>query len=145
MEQEGANMKRRDILVLVEWCKNKFGESKFQKTFPKIVVNNKKGPYCGVYFPTENEIHIFPAQNKTFIYLCDTIIQEYTHYLQKMDMYDVLVKEIDDKVKQLFEYVGTGKADTFEEYKRLCGEIRGLLVARGYTLDLKQRMEHSDE
>ena len=62
-----------------------------------------------------------------------------------MDMYDVLVKEIDDKVKQLFEYVGTGKADTFEEYKRLCGEIRGLLVARGYTLDLKQRMEHSDE
>jgi hypothetical protein len=62
-----------------------------------------------------------------------------------MDMYDVLIKEIDDKVKQLFEYVGTGKADTFEEYKRLCGEIKGLLTARGYTLDLKQRMEHSDE
>ena len=62
-----------------------------------------------------------------------------------MDMYDVLVKEIDDKVKQLFEYVGTGKADTFEEYKRLCGEIKGLLTARGYILDLKNRMEHSDE
>ena len=62
-----------------------------------------------------------------------------------MDMYDVLIKEIDDKVKQLFEYVGTGKAETFEEYKRLCGEIKGLLTARGYTLDLKQRMEHSDE
>ena len=62
-----------------------------------------------------------------------------------MDMYDVLIKEIADKVKQLFEYVGTGKADTFEEYKRLCGEIKGLLTARGYTLDLKQRMEHSDE
>ena len=62
-----------------------------------------------------------------------------------MDMYDVLIKEIDDKVKQLFEHVGTGKAETFEEYKRLCGEIKGLLTARGYTLDLKQRMEHSDE
>jgi len=62
-----------------------------------------------------------------------------------MDMYDVLIKEIDDKVKQLFEYVGTGKADTFEEYKRLCGEIKGLLTARGYILDLKNRMEHSDE
>jgi uncharacterized protein YaaR (DUF327 family) len=62
-----------------------------------------------------------------------------------MDMYDILIKEIDDKVKQLFEHVGTGKAETFEEYKRLCGEIKGLLTARGYTLDLKQRMEHSDE
>ena len=89
MEQEGINMKRKEILVLVEWCKNKFGKSKFQKSFPKIVVSNNKGPYCGAYFPTENEIHIFPAQNKTFICLCDTIIHEYTHYLQKMDMYDV--------------------------------------------------------
>ena len=62
-----------------------------------------------------------------------------------MDMYDVLIKEIDDKVKQLFEYVGTGKADTFEEYKRLCGEIKGLLTARGYTIDLKNRMESSDD
>ena len=53
--------------------------------------------------------------------------------------------KIDDKVKQLSEHIGLGRAETFEEYKRLCGEIRGLLVARGYTLDLKQRMEHSDE
>jgi hypothetical protein len=62
-----------------------------------------------------------------------------------MDMYDILVKQIDEKVQQLSEHIGEGKAETFEEYKRLCGEIRGLLVARGYTLDLKQRMEHSDE
>jgi uncharacterized protein YaaR (DUF327 family) len=62
-----------------------------------------------------------------------------------MDAFEVIVKEIDDKVKQLFEYIGTGKADTFEEYKRLCGEIKGLLTARGYTLDLKNRMENSDE
>lgn len=62
-----------------------------------------------------------------------------------MDSYEVIVKEIDEKVKQLYEYIGTGKAETFEEYKRLCGEIKGLLTARGYTLDLKHRMEHSDE
>jgi hypothetical protein len=83
------NMKRKDVLILVEWCENKFGKSKFQKTFPKVVVNNKKGPYCGVYFYNENEIHIFPKQCKTFLSLCDTVIHEYTHYLQKMDMYDV--------------------------------------------------------
>ena len=62
-----------------------------------------------------------------------------------MDAFEVIGKEIDEKVNQLFEYVGTGKADTFEEYKRLCGEIKGLLTARGYTLDLKKRTESSDE
>ena len=62
-----------------------------------------------------------------------------------MDAFEVIIKEIDDKVKQLLEHMGAGKADTFEEYKRLCGEVRGLLTARGYTLDLKNRMEDSDE
>lgn len=62
-----------------------------------------------------------------------------------MDAFEVLSKQIDEKVQQLFEHVGTGRAETFEEYKRLCGEIKGLLTARGYTLDLKQSMENSDE
>ena len=62
-----------------------------------------------------------------------------------MDAFEVIIKEIDEKVKQLFDHVGSGKAETFEEYKRLCGQIKGLLTARGYTLDLKKRMENSDE
>jgi hypothetical protein len=62
-----------------------------------------------------------------------------------MDAFEVLVKQLDEKVQQLSEYIGEGKAETFEEYKKLCGEIRGLLIARGYALDLKQRLEHSDE
>ena len=62
-----------------------------------------------------------------------------------MDAFEVIVKEIDEKVQQLGEYVSSGNATSFEEYKRLCGEIKGLLTARGYTLDLKKRMENSDE
>jgi len=62
-----------------------------------------------------------------------------------MNALEVIVKEIDEKVQQLGEYVSSGNANSFEEYKRLCGEIRGLLIARGYTLDLKKRMENSDE
>ena len=62
-----------------------------------------------------------------------------------MDAFEVIIKEIDEKVKQLFDHVGSGKAETFEEYKRLCGEIKGLLTARGSALDLKQRMENADE
>ena len=62
-----------------------------------------------------------------------------------MDASDVLVQQLDEKVQQLQEAVSTGRAETFEEYKKTCGEIRGLLIARGYVLDLKQKMENSDE
>ena len=58
---------------------------------------------------------------------------------------DVLVKQLDEKIAQLKEAVILGNYDKFEEYKKTCGEIRGLLIARGYVLDLKDRMEKSDE
>jgi hypothetical protein len=62
-----------------------------------------------------------------------------------MDVFEVLIKQIDEKVEQLQEFLSSGRPETYEEYKKLCGEIRGLLIARGYTLDLKQRMENADE
>lgn len=62
-----------------------------------------------------------------------------------MDAFTVLIQQTDEKVSQLKDYLAEGKADTYEDYKKLCGEIRGLLIARGYILDLQQRMEYSDE
>lgn len=62
-----------------------------------------------------------------------------------MDAFEVLAQQIDEKVGQLREAVGNGTASSFEEYKKTCGEIRGLLTARQYILDLKQRLENSDE
>ena len=62
-----------------------------------------------------------------------------------MDAMDVLVQQADEKITSLKDWLAEGKAEAFEEYKRLCGEIRGLLIARGYALDLKQTMENSDD
>jgi hypothetical protein len=62
-----------------------------------------------------------------------------------MDALDVIVEQTDDKVTQLKDFLSEGKAESYEEYKRICGEIKGLLIARGYALDLKQRLEQSDE
>jgi len=59
--------------------------------------------------------------------------------------FDVLIGHLDEKIQQLQEYTATGRAATFEEYKGTCGEIRGLLTARGYVLDLKSRMERDEE
>jgi uncharacterized protein YaaR (DUF327 family) len=57
---------------------------------------------------------------------------------------NVLVKQIDDKVEQLKEAVLVGNLD-YTGYQKICGEVRGLLTARGYVLDLKDRLEKSDE
>jgi hypothetical protein len=62
-----------------------------------------------------------------------------------MNALEVIVSQSDEKISQLKDYLSSGRASSFEEYKSLCGEIRGLLIARGYALDLQQKLENSDE
>ena len=62
-----------------------------------------------------------------------------------MKEFDILVQKLDEKINQVKDAVTNGNFDKFEDYKKTCGEIRGLLIARGYVLDLKDRMEKSDE
>lgn len=62
-----------------------------------------------------------------------------------MDVYDLLISQFDEKVTQLKDYLSEGKSESYEEYKRICGEIKGLLIARGYTLDLKHTVENADD
>lgn len=61
-----------------------------------------------------------------------------------MTEFELLTKQLDEKVEQLKEAVANGNLE-YMEYKKTCGEIRGLLVARGYILDLKERLENSNE
>lgn len=62
-----------------------------------------------------------------------------------MDVLDAVVIEIDEKMTQLRDFLAGGRASSYEEYKQLCGEIKGLLFAREYSKDLKKRMENSDD
>ena len=62
-----------------------------------------------------------------------------------MTALEAIIKEIDEKVAQLRDHLTTGSVDTLEEYKKLCGEIRGLLYARDYTISLQNKMENMDE
>ena len=58
---------------------------------------------------------------------------------------EVVLIQINEKLEQLTEATASGNYEKFEEYKKTCGEIRGLLIARGYVLDLKDRMEKADD
>jgi len=62
-----------------------------------------------------------------------------------MNAFEILIQQADEKIGQLKDFLAEGKAESFEDYKKLCGEVRGLLIMRGYTLDLKQRLENSDD
>jgi uncharacterized protein YaaR (DUF327 family) len=57
---------------------------------------------------------------------------------------ELLVKQIDEKVSQLKDAVVVGNLDHVG-YQKLCGEIRGLLIAKDYVIDLKDRLENMDE
>ena len=60
-----------------------------------------------------------------------------------MDLFDVITKEIDEKADQLKDALAGG-VSSFDEYRALCGEIKGLLFVKAYLRDLKQQLENSD-
>jgi hypothetical protein len=62
-----------------------------------------------------------------------------------MDTSDALVQNLDKEVMSKREWVASGQAKDYAEYQKICGEIKGLLFARQEILDLKQKMENSDE
>jgi hypothetical protein len=57
----------------------------------------------------------------------------------------VVINQIDEKVKQLEEHLGSKGAKTYDEYCEMCGEIKGLLTARNFLTGLTKNMENSDE
>ena len=62
-----------------------------------------------------------------------------------MNAFDLLISQINEEVALRNNAICQGGAGSYEEYKRLCGEIRGLLIAKEITETLKQRMENSDD
>lgn len=60
-----------------------------------------------------------------------------------MNALEAINKEIDDKVAQLKDHLATGVIATLEEYKKICGEIRGLLFIKEYTISLQKNLEEN--
>jgi hypothetical protein len=62
-----------------------------------------------------------------------------------MDAADVLVQTLEKEVTAKREWLTSGQAKDYAEYQKICGEVKGLLFAKQEILDLKQKMEHSNE
>ena len=58
---------------------------------------------------------------------------------------EVLLKQYRDKRSQIADAVSSGASKDYAEYRALCGEIRGLLTAESYLLDLAKNLENADD
>ena len=54
---------------------------------------------------------------------------------------DYVVKEINKMIQEQVAFVAANRADNIEEYRKVCGVIRGLNLAESIITDLVQRME----
>ena len=57
----------------------------------------------------------------------------------------MLFRSVNDKILQLQEAMADGNANDFAEYKKMCGEIKGLLTARSFILDLHERLNKNED
>ena len=62
-----------------------------------------------------------------------------------MTALEVLLKQCREKQEQLMQALAGSAAKDYAEYRALCGEVRGLLTAESYLLDLAKNLENSDD
>ncbi len=58
---------------------------------------------------------------------------------------DYLLDENKERMEMLKNALAAGNCQSYEEYKYVCGQLRGLEAASLTIVDLKQRLENSDE
>lgn len=60
-------------------------------------------------------------------------------------VFDVLLKDIENKRDAVGRALLDGAAKDYAEYKSMTGEIRGLSLAHSHITDLVRKMEFDDE
>lgn len=62
-----------------------------------------------------------------------------------MNVIEAILHEIRTRQAQLTDGLANSAARNFEEYKFICGEIRGLTAVETYLIDLAKNMEQFDD
>lgn len=61
------------------------------------------------------------------------------------NVFDVLNKKLEDQKIQLSEVLCAGNAKSYEHYKELCGQIRGLMTAQLEISDLVRNLQETED
>lgn len=85
---------KKNAHLILDWCFNRMGKSRFNGPKPKLIVHNKmsKEDLYGYYLHQKNTINVYiPKQENLLLYI-DTLIHEFWHYKQNVKkMYDKYV------------------------------------------------------
>ena len=65
--------------------------------------------------------------------------------MNEMKVLAHVAKEIDKMRADTIAFLGAGRAINFDEYRNVCGIIRGLSLAESIINDLVQKLERSDD
>lgn len=119
MKLDISEFTRKHALQVLDYCVDNLGESHYVDEVPRLIfwttgpVKNylfPKGYYCS----ENNIIWIYKSEHKSALDIIDTIIHEYTHYLQNLDEYGVMFKVYNYKTHPMeIEARQTAKAHKF--------------------------------
>lgn len=62
-----------------------------------------------------------------------------------MDSLELLMKQIEERRKDIIESLGDGAAKDYSAYQNAVGVVRGLLTAQSLIAALQRNLEESDE
>lgn len=77
----------RTAILLVEWCTQKYGPSKFANIETLTIEIDDSLIYYGEYDQEDNVIILNRKRHRSLLSWCNTIIHEYTHFTQNMTKY----------------------------------------------------------
>lgn len=82
---------RKYVNKIVDWCLKNYGRSKYNRYFPEIQYRKSEDrSTLAFYDDQDGVIFINKYDHRSLRTLANSIIHEYTHYMQNMKHYDVL-------------------------------------------------------
>ena len=60
-------------------------------------------------------------------------------------LFEAYQKKIRDRMNEMADAVATGSAQSFDEYRKMCGIIEGLALAERELLDLVEALEKGEK
>ena len=89
-----SDINLKNAKLILRWCYDTLGESDC-RSYSKLKVSiTKTSKYRGLYEESEDEsvIYINPEKHRSFNEFIDTVIHEYTHFLQGLKYYDQILE-----------------------------------------------------
>lgn len=82
-----TDINKRNLNKILRWCKDYYGSSKFKNINTlEVCIDRDMTDAAGCYCSVSNKIFINPDLHTSFIGVIDTMIHEYTHFRQNINV-----------------------------------------------------------